>query len=60
VKLLHSLAQMLGTRLLRADEEVNDLHAEVERLREVCDRPEGRGEQTDSEFASEATHAALD
>jgi CRP-like cAMP-binding protein len=60
VKLLHSLAQMLGTRLLHADEEVNDLHEEVERLREAHDSRSGRMERSDSEFASEATHATLD
>lgn len=60
VKLLQSLAQMVGTRLLRADDELNDLHDEVERLRDALDGQSGPADPRDAAYSSEATHAALD
>jgi CRP-like cAMP-binding protein len=53
VKLLLPLAQILGARLIRADDELQTLHEEAERLRK-------RAESSGTEQPNEAGHATLD
>lgn len=60
VKLLLPLAQMLGSRLLRADDELTDLHEKVAHLREENEDLSGRKAVEHPEFSSEASHATLD